>query len=61
LIAGGIAAGLVDRTDADCAAVDLVVIGAGVGFVAELEHQLTQARGMPLSIFAMRDSVTMRF
>jgi hypothetical protein len=29
-------------------------------FVAELEHQLAQACGMPLSIFAMIDSVMTR-
>ena len=39
LIAGRIAAGLVDRADTDLARVDLETVGAVVGFMAELEHQ----------------------
>jgi hypothetical protein len=38
LVAAGVAAGLVDRADADFAAVDLIVISGGIVFVAELEH-----------------------
>ena len=38
LIAGRIAAGLVDRAEADYAAIDLEMIDAIAGFVAELEH-----------------------
>jgi hypothetical protein len=38
-----------------------LLVGAVAGFVAELEHWLTQAcTDMQLSIFAMMDSVTMR-
>jgi hypothetical protein len=46
LIAGRIAAGLVDRADTDLARADLEMVGAVVGFAAELEHQLTQACGL---------------
>jgi hypothetical protein len=33
------AVGAVDRPNADLAGIDLEMFGAGVGFMAELEHQ----------------------
>ena len=45
LIAGRIAAGLVDRTETDIAAVDLEMIGAVAGFVAELTWRVRAPLG----------------
>jgi hypothetical protein len=45
LIAGRIAAGLVDRTETDIAAVDLEMIGAVAGFVAVLTWRVRAPLG----------------